>query len=63
VATIAVATTEFEELAVQSAARSGLVRPRIAVVEHPVGGLLEPQLDERSRSMVDEIIALFTTSS
>lgn len=55
-----VATTSFAALARQVADSYGLPGARIAVVAHPLGGILEADVLDRADRVVDEVLALVT---
>jgi len=58
--TVVVATREFETLARAVAGRAHLPDARIAVVDHPLGGITDDEVRARSQAVVDDVIALFT---
>jgi len=60
VATVLVATTSFAALARQVAAADGLPDARIAVVDHPLGGIGEADVVARAERAVDVVLALVT---
>jgi hypothetical protein len=60
VATVLVATTSFAALARQVADAYGLPDARIAVVEHPLGGIADVDVVARAERVVDEVLALVT---
>ena len=51
-----IATHEFEELARQSAAQSGLSEARIVAVAHPIGGSSQAELDRRAESAIEDVM-------
>ncbi len=55
-----IATTAFEALARAVAARAELPEARIAVVEHPLGGISAEAVLARAAHAVDEVVGLFT---
>lgn len=55
-----VATTSFAGLARQVAASFGLAQARIAVVEHPLGGISDADVIDRAEHVVDEVLTLVT---
>jgi hypothetical protein len=61
--TVVVATTAFEALARTVAARAHLLAARIAVVEHPLGGISETAVRARAERAVEDVLALLTTSA
>jgi phosphoserine phosphatase len=60
VPTVLVATASFAALARQVADSYGLPQARIAVVEHPLGGILEADVVDRAERVVDEVLSLVT---
>lgn len=60
VPTVLVATASFVALARQVADAYGLPQARIAVVEHPLGGILGADVVDRAEHVVDEVLALVT---
>ncbi len=60
VPTVLVATTSFAGLARQVAAADGLAGARIAVVDHPLGGIVEADVVARAERAVDDVLALVT---
>jgi hypothetical protein len=57
---VLIATRSFAALAREEAAAQGLAEPRIAVVEHPIGGVAAAELRRRADAAVDEILVLFS---
>jgi hypothetical protein len=60
---VVIATTAFAALARAVAQRAELPEARIAVVEHPLGGISEDAVLARAAQAVDEVVALFTERS
>jgi hypothetical protein len=60
VPTVVVATTSFAALARQIADATGVPDARIAVVEHPLGGIDERAVRARAEAVVDEVLGLVT---
>lgn len=56
-----VTTTGFLHLTEQMAHAFRLPDARIVVVPHPIGGIEEPEVIDRARSIVEEVLALWTT--
>ena len=55
-----VTTPNFLNLTQQCARAFGLADARIVIVEHPIGGIETPAVLERARSIVEEVLALWT---
>jgi len=55
---VVVATTAFEALAGEAAQAYGLPEARVAIVEHPIGGVGEAPLLARAEVLVDGVLAL-----
>ncbi len=55
-----VTTPHFLNLTQQCARAFGLPEARIAVVEHPIGGIEEPAVLDRARSIVEDVLRLWT---
>ena len=55
-----VTTTSFEALARSVADAYGLPEARIAVVEHPLGGIDDDAVRARAESVIDDVVALVT---
>jgi hypothetical protein len=51
-----IATRHFEQLAQELGELKGFP-PRIAVIEHPLGGVTHDEVTSRARSVVESIIA------
>jgi len=51
-----IATTHFEDLARELGELKGF-SPRVAVIEHPLGGVTEDEVVVRARRAVESIIA------
>ena len=51
----------FHNLTLQCAAALGLPAPRVVVVDHPLGGIEEAAVLERARSIVEDVLRLWTT--
>jgi hypothetical protein len=60
VPTVLVATASFAGLARQVADSYGLPQARLAVVEHPLGGIAVADVIDRAEHVVDEVLALVT---
>ncbi|MBI3968402.1 MAG: hypothetical protein HY329_22425 [Chloroflexi bacterium] len=58
--TATVCTDEFHGLGRQEAESLGIAGLPIVVVPHPMGGLREPEVDERADVVVEEIVAALT---
>ncbi len=56
-----VTTTSFLRLTEQMARAFRLPDARIVVVQHPIGGIEEPEVIDRARAIVEEVLALWTT--
>lgn len=56
--TVLVATSRFVGLALEAAQGYGLATPRIAVVEHPLGGTAESGVLARAAAAVEPVIRL-----
>ena len=52
-----IATQQFLQLARQSAAQSGLVDARLAVVAHPIGGVSEALLEKRADAVTEDVMS------
>lgn len=57
---VLVATLRFVGLAREVSAGYGLPSARIAMIEHPLGGVAEQVVIERANSAVEQVIALLT---
>jgi hypothetical protein len=57
---VVIATTAFEALARTVASRAHLPDARIAVIEHPLGGISDDEVLARAAAVVDDVIELFT---
>ena len=55
-----VATSSFAALAQQVAVTYGLPTARLAVVEHPLGGISDDEVRARAEGAVEEVLALLT---
>ena len=55
-----VATTSFEGLARQVADAYGLPGARIAVVQHPLGGIAETDVVARADAVVETVLGLLS---
>lgn len=53
-------TTGFLNLTQQVAGALGVPGARMVVVPHPIGGIEEDQIIERARSIVEEVLSLWT---
>jgi hypothetical protein len=62
VPTVVVATTSFAALAHQMADTFGLPEARIAVVEHPLGGIDEDAVRARAEEAVEQVLELLGTT-
>ncbi len=51
-----ITTLEFEELARQSAVQSGLPDARIAIVDHPIGGIPKAELERRGDAASEDVM-------
>jgi surfactin synthase thioesterase subunit len=60
--TVVVATTAFASLARQVAATYHVPDARIAVIEHPLGGISTAEVLARAEGVVEDVLALFTAS-
>jgi hypothetical protein len=58
---VVLTTTGFLHLSQQMVDAFQLPGARIVVVQHPIGGIDEPAVIERARSIVEEVLALWTT--
>jgi hypothetical protein len=56
---VVVTTTAFEVLTRAVAERSRLPDARIAVIEHPLGGITDDDVRARAHAVVDDVVALF----
>ena len=54
-----VTTPNFLNLTQQCAKAFGLPDARIAIVEHPIGGIEEPAVLERARSITEDVLRLW----
>jgi len=54
-----VTTPNFLNLTLQCAKAFGLPDARVAIVEHPIGGIEEPAVLERSRSITEDVLRLW----
>jgi hypothetical protein len=61
--TVLVATASFAGLARRAADAYGFPDARIAVVEHPLGGISEHDVTVRAERAVDTVLELLTSSS
>jgi len=57
---VVVTTPNFLNLTQQCARAFGLPEARIAVVEHPIGGVETPAVLNRARSIVEDVLHLWT---
>ncbi len=55
-----VATTPFAALAHSVAEAIGMPNARVAVVEHPLGGVDEDAIRARADAVIDDVVALMT---
>ncbi|MBO0731438.1 MAG: hypothetical protein J2P57_19430 [Acidimicrobiaceae bacterium] len=53
-------TTEFLRLTQVVARNLGLPDARLVVVQHPLGGIDPPEVLERARSVIEDVLALWT---
>ncbi len=53
---IVIATRHFERLAHELGELKGFA-PRVAVIEHPLGGVTHDEVSSRARSVIESIIA------
>lgn len=60
--TVLVATASFAALARQAADAYGFADARIAVVEHPLGGISERDVTVRAERVVDTVLELLTAT-
>ena len=60
--TVVVTTTEFETLTREVAASYGLADVRVAVVEHPPGGISDEEVAERARAAAESVLGLLSAS-
>ncbi|MBW2267446.1 MAG: hypothetical protein JRH16_02630 [Deltaproteobacteria bacterium] len=51
-----IATRHFEQLARELGELKGFA-PRVAVIEHPLGGVTQDEVDSRARQVIESIIA------
>ncbi len=51
-----IATRHFEQLARELGELKGFA-PRVAVIEHPLGGVTHDEVSSRARSVIESIIA------
>ena len=58
--TILLATSRFADFARESALGYGLPQARIAVVDHPLGGVAEAQIVARADAVLEEVVRLLT---
>jgi hypothetical protein len=58
---VVLTTTAFVHLTQQMADAFHLPDARIVVVQHPIGGIEEAAVIERARSIVEDVLALWTT--
>ncbi len=58
--TVVVTTTAFEALTREVARSFGLPDARIAVVEHPLGGISEEEVAGRARAAAEEVLGLLS---
>ena len=54
-----VTTPNFLNLTQQCAKAFGLPDARIAIVEHPIGGIEEPAVLERARSITEDVLGFW----
>jgi hypothetical protein len=57
---VVVTTTRFVDLTERVATTIGLPDCRIAVVDHPLGGIDDTAVDARADAIVERIVTLFT---
>ena len=55
-----VTTPNFLNLTQQCARAFGLPDARIVIVDHPIGGIETPAVMERARSIVEDVLHLWT---
>jgi len=60
--TVLLATSRFLDFARESAVGYGLPAARIAVIEHPLGGIGEHEVEARSAAVVEEVLRLLQQS-
>jgi hypothetical protein len=58
---VVLTTTSFVHLTGQMAQAFRLPNARVVVVQHPIGGIEEPEVIDRARSIVEEVLGLWTT--
>jgi hypothetical protein len=51
----------FHNLTLQCAAAFGLPEARVAVIDHPLGGIEESAVLARAQSIVEDVMKLWTT--
>ena len=59
--TVLLATSRFLDFARESAIGYGLPTARIAMIEHPLGGIGEREVEARSAAGVEEVLRLLST--
>jgi hypothetical protein len=57
---VVVATTVFADLARRVAVSFGLPDARLAVIDHPLGGIPPDSVDARADAAADAVVALLT---
>ena len=60
--TVLLATERFADFARESAVNYGLPTARIAVIEHPLGGIEEAAIVARAIAVVDQVLRLLGRS-
>ena len=60
---VLLATSRFLDFARESAVGYGLPAARIAVIEHPLGGIGEREVEARSAAVVEEVLRLLGKQS
>lgn len=58
--TVVVTTTKFVTLAELTRKQLRMPSLRLAVVEHPLGGIASDQVDQRADGIVDDVIGLLS---
>jgi hypothetical protein len=56
--TITVTTTAFEPIAREAAATLGFPGARLAVLPHPIGGIVEDDVRQRARGSIEQLLEL-----
>ena len=56
------ATTEFEELARESAHNEGIAPARVITVTHPIGGASDAALADKAEAALEAVLALSDAS-